>query len=340
MKKRRKAKHHQDNIFLFPNVDKLLLEKGLDRLKNKKFNEAIEFLEEAQQLDEDNEDIAFGLIVAYFEVNNLTAAKELAQSTLKKGAVDYFQLIDIYITILLQLNEYEEIVATIGALLEEKEIPIEKLDSFTKILEFSKRKLDTVHSASEQVEDESIEEWNLLEYESLNEQFLAVAELAHKNVRAYLPHIRIYLQSPDGHPFVKTMLLQLLKEQEVSQEVEVEKFDKYIKMKPVELPNMEQYLADSPGLEHLKNELEQDNPTLFESINAIFARHSFLLYPLSREPITPSVWAAAYHYIGLEFYGEQVSIEKLAKKYLINQGEISETLRFLKKLEEISSPIL
>jgi tetratricopeptide (TPR) repeat protein len=343
MKKRRKAKPHQDNIFLFPNVERLLLEKGLERIKDKKYHEAIDFLEKAQELDEENEEIAIGLIIAYFEANQLTAAKELAQSRLKKGTEDYFHLIEIYITILLQLNEYEEIVTTIQALLEEREIPIEKLDNFVKLLEFSKRKLEdgeTLKSAYDYTVEDPIEKWNLVESHDINEQFLAVAELAHKNVRAYLPKIIDYLRSPAGHPFVKTMLLQLLKEQEIAQELEIEKFGKSVKLIPMELPHMEEFLMDSPGLEMLKSFLEQDNPTLFESIYAIISRHSFLLYPLFREPNIPSVWAAAYHFMVLEFFGEQVSLEKIAKKYQTDQAIVTEALAQLRKLEEISSPIL
>jgi tetratricopeptide (TPR) repeat protein len=343
MKKRRKAKHHQDNIFLFPNVDRLLLEKGMERLKDKKYHEAIDFLEKAIELDEENEEIAFALIVAYFEANKLTAAKELAQSRLKKGAEDYFHLIEIYITILLQLNEFEEIVPTIQALLEEKEIPIEKFDNFVKILEFSKRKLEvgeTLLSGYDYTVGDPVDKWNLLESQDINEQFLAVADLAQKNVRVYLSNIIDYLGSPAGHPFVKTMLLQLLKEQEIGQEIVVEKFRKRVKLSPVELPNMDEFLKNSPGLETLKSFLEQDNPTLFESIYAIISRHSFLLYPLSREPNIPSVWAAAYHFMTLEFFGEQVSLEKLAKKYQTDQAIVTEALAYLRKLEEISSPIL
>jgi hypothetical protein len=342
MKKRRKNKPHKDNIFLFPNVDKLLMEKGLEKIKNKRFTEAIEFLENGRELAQENEEIAFGLIIAYFEAGNLLAAKNLAQDSLHKGFSEYFQLFDVYIMILLQLNEYEEIVSTIQALIDEREVPLDKLDNFTKILEFSKRKIETEISETSQYSYDYDEgkDFDLLQYKNLNDQFLAVAGLAHANVRVYLSGIKEYLQLDKGHPFLKTMLLQLLKEQEVSEELVLVKFNQTLSINPVQLVAIDLYL-DSPDITNIfKREIEQRNPTLYESIKAIMNRHSFLLFPIERVPQNPYIWAAAYHFIALEYHGETISIDKLAKKYEVEQEAISKTILFIRELEEISSPII
>jgi tetratricopeptide (TPR) repeat protein len=340
MKKRQKIKPHKENIFLFPNVDKLLMEKGLDKLKNKRFTEAIEFLEGALQLDLDNEEIALGLIIAYFESGNLLAAKNLAQESLHKGFGDYFQLIDVYIMILLQLNEYEEIVSTIQALIDEQEVPLEKLDNFTKILEFSKRKLESDLGKSNHSTSDEVMEFNLLHLENLNDQFLAIARLAHANVRTYLGGIKDYLQLEDGHPFLKTMLLQLLKEQEVNEEIVLIKFNQMLTINPVHLVAFESFLESPDITDILKQEIEQENPTLYESIKAIINRHSFLLFPIERNPNHPFIWAATYHFIALEYHGETIAMDKLSKKYNVEPEAIRKCILFIRELEEISSPII
>ncbi|WP_442595312.1 tetratricopeptide repeat protein [Neobacillus sp. D3-1R] len=344
MKKRGTIKPHKDNIFLFPNVDKLLLDKGLESLKNKRFVEAVDYLEKAKELDSYNEELELSLIIAYLESGNLSNAKNLANECLQKGIGDYFQLIDLYLMILLQLNEYQEIVVTLEALLEEKEIPIEKLGNFTKILEFSKRKLesDYIKSGIESIEDDFQEEisFDLFQYENLNEQFLAVAQLSEKNVRNYLPGIKTYLSSSAGHPFIKTMLLQLLKEQQVNEEIKVEKFHQNLVINPI-------YLAEIAALADineiyiiLKRELEHDNPTLFESIKAIVDRHSFLLFPIERKPNEPIILAAAYHFLALEYFGIHMTIEKMVEKYEVDVRKLTGAIALLRELEEISSPIL
>jgi tetratricopeptide (TPR) repeat protein len=339
MKKRRKGIPLKDNIFLFPNVDKLLVEKGLEKLKSKKYLEAIHYLSEAKEIDQDNGEIDLGLLLAYFESNKLLEAKALAQETLHKGFGDYFQLIDIYMMILLQLSEYEEIVTTLEVLIDEREIPEEKIENFKRILEFSNRKLATdVLRHVPAVHHES--EFDLFQLEDINEQFLAVANLAHANVRVYLSGIKEYLHSPKGHPFVKTMLLQLLKEQEVNEEIQLEKFQQSLLVNPVMLADMEQYLLDPEISGILQLEMEQRNPTLYENMMAILKRHSFLLFPLSRTSFTPNIWAAAYHFISLEYQGDKMPMEKMAQKYQVIPADLEKAITFIRKLEEISSPII
>jgi tetratricopeptide (TPR) repeat protein len=340
MKKRGNKKPHKDNIFLFPNVDKLLMEKGLDRLQNKRFTEAIEYLEKALELDEDNEEIGLGLIIAYFESGNLLAAKKLAHKSLQKGFGDYFQLIDIYIMILLQLNEYEEIVSTIQALLDEKEIPIEKLSNFTKILEFSQRKIESEISIPKNPTYDEVKEFDLFQFESLNDQFLAIAGLAQSNVRRYLTSIKEYLISNHGHPFLKTMLLQLLKEQEVNEEIILEKFEQTLTINPMHFVEIETFIKSAEITEIIKTVIEHENPILYESIKEIISRHAFILFPIERNPTTPDIWAGAYHYIALEYFGTPVSVTKMANKYQIDESVLSKAITFLRKLEEISSPII
>jgi tetratricopeptide (TPR) repeat protein len=341
MKKRGSSGPHKDNIFLFPNVDRRLIEKGLDSLQNKRFSEAIQYLELAKDYNSENVELIIGLIIAYFEAGNLKAAKELARDSLQKGVGDYFQLIDIYIMILLQLNEYEEIVATIQALLDEKELPIEKVDNFTKLLEFSKRKLEyeMIPSIGESMYEET-KAIDLFACHSLNEQFLKVASLAEKNVRAYLKEIKFYLESKQGHPFIKTMLIQLLKEQELNEKIQVEKFQRVQEIDPSNLLDIDKSEITCALKQVLKQSIEHDNPILYEHIASIIDRHTFLLYPFERIPSDPYVWCAAYHLIGLEYYGEGVQIEEISTKYNVESSLLQELLTTIRELEEISSPLL
>ena len=61
---------------------------------------------------------------------------------LNKDIGDYFQLINIYLMVLLQLSEHQEMVTTIELLFEESQIPFDKEEHFEKMLQFSKRALE------------------------------------------------------------------------------------------------------------------------------------------------------------------------------------------------------
>lgn len=107
MKKRERVKS-KDNVIFFPGLEKKLTDLGLECLQLKKFDDAIDLLEEARVLDPENEDILIGLVMAYFEASAFKKAKELANIMLLKGIGDYFQMVDLYLTILIQLHEYPD----------------------------------------------------------------------------------------------------------------------------------------------------------------------------------------------------------------------------------------
>ena len=142
MKKRERAKR-KDNLIFLPGLEKRLTDKGLESLQNKRYQEAITLLEEAREHDPENSDILIGLVLAYFEAGAYHKAKNMANEMLLKGIGDYFHMVDLYLTILIQLHEYHEIVTTIEALFDEKEIPPDRHDHFLTILQFSKRMADT-----------------------------------------------------------------------------------------------------------------------------------------------------------------------------------------------------
>ena len=50
-------------------------------------------------------------------------ARELCHELLRMGIGDYFQIMSIYLMVLLQLSEHEEMVETIELLFQENQIP-------------------------------------------------------------------------------------------------------------------------------------------------------------------------------------------------------------------------
>ena len=218
----KKRDANKDNVILFPGLEKRLLERGLDYLKMKKYRDAIDYLEQALQHAPENGDIYVGLVLANFEAGKVTQAKQLAEEMLRSGIGDYIQVIDLYLMILVQLNEYTEIVSTVEALLEEKEVPVDKYEHFARMLEFGRRMLysKTDKPVTEEIEVDSEEEFlDLFAYEDPKDQVMLAARLAKGNIRPFINEIKEYVSSEAGHPFQKTMLLNILREQEYSEEI-------------------------------------------------------------------------------------------------------------------------
>ncbi|MFZ7945595.1 MULTISPECIES: tetratricopeptide repeat protein [Bacillaceae] len=339
MKKREQVKR-KDNVVYFPGLEKRLTHKGLESLEKRNFKEAISLLEEARELDQENDDILIGLVLAYFEAGSFKQAKVLANEMLLKGIGDYFQMVDLYLTVLIQLHEYQEIVMTIEALLEEKEIPPEKHDHFLTILQFSRRMAENRQPPEEEEEEPAPERQSLqlLSKNNLNEQMLAVASLAEKNIRPYLDEIADYLKTDTGHSFVKTMLVTLLKEQEINKELVVRKFLKEKTFIPTELPEVRTLPKMVKVKKILENSLESKNPGLFENTIGMVERTFFISYPFELEPEDPAAWAAAFHKLAQEYLGIEPIVSKLANEYGAELQEIEQAMALIEEIEKISYP--
>ncbi|MCM3116719.1 tetratricopeptide repeat protein [Neobacillus sp. MER 74] len=339
MKKRERVKR-KDNIVFFPGLEKRLTDKGLENLEKKKFKEAINLLEEAREYDPDNDEILIGLVLAYFEAASFQKAKALAKEMLHKGIGDYLQMVDLYLTVLIQLHEYHEIVSTVEALLEEKEIPPEKHDHFLTILQFSRRMAENrqLDLEENEPEEKTVQELNLFANENLNEQMLLISSLAEKNIRPYLHEIADYLEAEAGHPFLKTILLTLLKEQEIDRELLIRKFGMDKKVIPTQLPEV----REEPRMREIKtlleSHLESENPGLFENTCGMVERNFFISYPFELEPESTHAWAAAFHYLAQDYMGINTSMDDLSKEYGVSVREIEEAISKIEEIEKISYP--
>lgn len=339
MKKREKAKR-KDNVIFFPGIEKRLTDKGLESLRNKKYQEAISLLEEALELDPENDEIMIGLVLAYFEAASFKKAKKLAKEMLLKGIGDYFQMVDLYLTVLIQLHEYEEIVSTIEVLLEEKQIPPDKHDHFLTILQFSRRmaenrKLDINETEPEEIHPEKL---NLFAINNLNEQMLLVSNLAEKNIRPYLPEIEEYLKAESGHPFLKTMLLTLLKEQEIQREMTITKFSQEMTVIPAQLPEVRLQPKMSEIKALLEERLESSDPILFENISGMVERNFFVSYPFQLQSENSAAWAAAFYTLAQEYMGMDPDVTETAMEYGVSPQEIEQARTQIEQIEKISYP--
>jgi tetratricopeptide (TPR) repeat protein len=339
MKKRERAKR-KDNIIFLPGLEKRLTDRGLESLHNKRYSEAITLLEEAREHDPENSDILIGLVLAYFEAGAFKKAKELANGMLLKGIGDYFHMVDLYLTILIQLHEYHEIVTTIEALFDEKEIPPDRHDHFLTILQFSRRMADSSQQDPDDFtkEENKMKELGLSSQKNINEQMLVISTLAEKNIRPYMDEIKEYLTSDAGHPFIKTMILTLLKEQEYDKELMVKKFNEDIRVIPTEIPDIQSQPRMKEIEKLLEDRLESSDPVLFENIKGMVERIFFMSYPFELNPPAPPAWAAAFHTLVLDYLGVESDLVEMGEEYEVPAEKIETALLKIRELEEISYP--
>ncbi|WP_163101328.1 tetratricopeptide repeat protein [Peribacillus alkalitolerans] len=333
-----KNKQKQDNVIPLPGLSQRLIKLGLDALANKNFKEAYSYLTQAIELEPDHADLHIGLVVSMVELGLYKEAKQLCKEIMHKGIGDYFQVVSIYLMVLLHLNEHEEMVSTIEALLDENEVPPEKEDSFERMLEFSKRVILERETKTEPEAQHDVSGFQL-EGKTDSEQFFLLSKLSDKNIRPYVSQLKGFLVDEKAHPFLKTMALTMMVEQQYEKEISIVKFGRCMDVLPTKLPTVPEDSQFLKLLRILDNALGQENPTQYELAKSILERHHFISYPFGF-PFNHEELAAAYHYLSDDYQGSETELEEMANLYGCSPEKIEEALRHLRALEEISSPII
>lgn len=337
----KKTKHggKDGNVIRFPDLDIRLLQKGQEYLQRENYHEAITLFLEAVKLNPSNSDGYIGLTLAYYGAGFHEEAAELAKEMLREGIGNYFDIMDLYVKLLFQARQYSEIVTLLEGLLEERTIPSEKLEYYYSMLDISRQLLEQEDHPDQDYFEEMEEELQLQEYTDPQEQLMLAAKLAKSNIQPYLPEIESYLGSDiTEDPFFKTLLLNVLKEHQVEQSIEVHKFGKAMSVIPKELWNVN----DIPELKEITTliagRIEHDDPILYESIKMLIHRQFFLIYPFPVGTPDITVWAAAYHKLGDEYFGNCDNKNEIWQKYHVKEADFRKADAFIRMIEEISSP--
>jgi tetratricopeptide (TPR) repeat protein len=335
----KKRQDKKNNVILFPNLSDRLVDKGLERLEQRDFKKAAEWFYQARELDPEHPEMNMGLLVSLVEMGMYEEGKKLCKKMLMQGMGDYFQIINIYLMILLHLNDHEEIIVTIEALIEEHHIPIDQADHFDKMLQFSRKAFaekETENYKSEQHLQTEQEKSPLFENKTDQEILANLTKLADTNIRPYAREIEAFLLKEAAHPFFKTLLLNIMHEQEFDREIEVKKFGKSILINPAHyLP-----LKESLFLQRIKmlveQQLSQENPTLLEMIIDLIERQFFILYPFEPEMEQWDTWAAAYHVLAEEYQSGEYIMNEAVERYEVSSESILNILPKIREIEELS----
>lgn len=333
-------RNRQGKIVQFPNLKKRLIEEGMLALQNKQFQNAYHFLSDARELDPFNPEITIGIVLCLIEMGDLQEAKQTCKKILQEDIGDYFHVLQIYLTILIQLREYNEVTSTIEAVLEENHIPSQYAENFYQLLDFSRKMNEDSRKAKVDVSEENNEihtAVHKINEGTLNDQYRTIQSLKDYRIQPILKALKDFLIDPEKHPVLKTMILQLLIERGVEEETIVEKFGQTLTIHPKTLENT--FQDQSYGervLQLVENNLGNNNPTLFELLKDLWYRHLYVLFPFHPEPEDPKQWAAALHIVGYEFHSMNTTVKEIIQMYDINQSQLTTAMEKIKKIEEIS----
>jgi tetratricopeptide (TPR) repeat protein len=295
-------KENKNNIIRFPNLTGRLLEKGMDSLKNKQYDESLSCFEQLLHTDPMHSQGNLGLVLSLVELGRLQEAKIRCDRMLKEGIGEYYDVLQIYLSILVQLSEYITVVSVIEAVLEEQKIPADKAETFFQLLQFSRKVIEQEGVPEVKIQpEETVSKENpnlsvlkdMLKSERADSQWMAVQHLKKLGPEFTVPLFESFLLDETKHPAVKSLILQYLKENQINKIVRIEKYGQVEDVEVSELTDWNEHPFYREVKELIHDELEQENPSLLDIALAVWKDYTLALYPFVPQPENKLLWFEA-----------------------------------------------
>ena len=338
MKKKKQSKNGK--IIPFPNLEDRLLNKGMDALNEKRFKDALQFFNQFTAHNPNYPEVEVGIVVCLLELGLYEDAKERCERLLQEDIGDYFNVLQIYITILIQLSEYDKVVTILEALFEEERVPAEHAGELFHLLEFSRKSSGHLYGHSSSQYESSVNVQAIghqLENGTISEQLQAIQNLRKESSITELTDVlKNVLGDRGNHPVIQSMVLQLMIEKEIQGSVVVQKFDWTMKLNLDEAIAIFEHPFTIQVLNKLEDVLINENPTLFEAVKELWERFLFVLFPFQPDPREVMVWAGALHKFGYQLFGIDITNEEIEDIYHIEIDIVDRACGQILEVEKLS----
>ena len=336
---KKKKQNNNSKIIPFPNLEDRLLNEGMEALKDKRYKDALQFFNQFTTYNQNYPEVQVGIVVCLLELGLYEDAKEKCERLLQEDIGDYFNVMQIYITILIQLSEYDKVVTILEALFEEEKIPAEHAGELFHLLEFSRKSSDHLYGPSNQYESSANLQalGHILENGNISEQLQAIQNLKHETTISEITEVlKNVLADRRTHPVIQSMVLQLMIEKDIHDSVVVQKFDWTMKVNLDEVIEIFEHPFTIQVLNKLEDTLIHENPTLYDAVKEIWERFLFVLFPFQPEPLEVMVWAGALHKFGYQLFGIDISDEEIEGIYHIKIEKIDQACQQIMEVEKRS----
>ncbi|MGI2326437.1 tetratricopeptide repeat protein [Planococcus sp. YIM B11945] len=302
MRKKYRELKRKGNVIVFPTTITRLLTDGMNFLKNEQYEEARDKLYQVLSYEPDNAAALGAYAYSLFELGDYDEALEVCRELLKVGPIHYLETMELYISILMQVREYQEAEQMIEILIEEKVLPEERLEQFRQLRDLNER---IVTNAS--IEKAAPSLFALDHFLTLSpvEQERLIMDLPIDSYNAMKSSLIKIVEHPDVDLLTKTYILFMLHQEKVRGKVRVEKFNYEAEFSIGALPDP----IKSKRLDEIKSLMEEalsKDPTRLDMILELFERHIYLMYPFQWDDFEPVEVAEAYmSYLDLLFTGEE-----------------------------------
>ncbi len=267
------------------------------------YREALEFLE-----DRDDENVRYLRLVCLFGLGEFQAGLEEAKAAKMLASQSYYDVLSYYIGFLKECELYEEAVNTLVEELSMPYIPYEyesRLNDLYDEILLLKQEANVVYEHKQRIISD--QELELYLEKGLSEEVA--------NIRHFLPMVKTFLKNPNRPSLEKSLLLEILKEQEVDEYLEIHKRGHLIETNPLYLESVVESLVYESVGGLLEKVIEPENPSLFAMCIEFLEFYLYDWYPMLEVIEDYEALAAAIHYYVAMLSGIEEDDEDLCYRY-------------------------
>ena len=264
-------------------VDRLISE-GLKHAEDFQYDLAVDSIRQALTYREADEQTLGVYAYSLYEIREFKEARIVCEELLKLGPSYYFETMELYITVLMELRQYSEVTKIVNSLFEEGIIPPEKEDKFQQLLTLNERVAKQKGELLvEDVPHNNQIDASLFQYETFSsfpqdKQQQLLVELDGEDLNPIENELATIVEDDAISPITKSFALLLMVHHGVERNLTVEKFGFKAEISPKGLPDPAKSSKVESVLEISGEELIQ-NPTKLEMVHDLIIRHSFATYP-------------------------------------------------------------
>lgn len=299
LKKKRRFLQKQENVIVFPGMVETLIKDGLAFAEENNFSKAVACFDEVKKYEELDDMILNVYILTLLETGRSLEAKEICESLLEKKSPLFEEVVELYLTILLDLKEYTKVDNVLNSVVTNPRYTKKQQQNFMQLKELSTRlasqQEELIDSGELTTIDIDKEKFELDYFTSLSfvEQEQLLQDSFYKNFSDAIPELIAIAESKSVSATVQTLALLLLGTAGVSEEVTIEKFGFKQAVNPIQLPSP----AAVDRLDSVKKwiqEFSQKDPSKQALTIELVHRHAYTLFPFDWKGFSDRMIAETY----------------------------------------------
>ncbi len=302
-----------------------------DLIELGKYKEALQYL-----TDQDDENVRYQRLVCLYALKEYDQAyregikaKALAEQT-------YYDVVAIYVSVLKELEKYEEAINIIVEELSMPYIPYQYETMFNAAYDdllLAKQNASYEGSIQHVFNEEDIV--SILSRDDYNEEllYMALEQLESMNVRRILPAVKAFISNNDKPDFAKSLLIEVMIDQEIDEEMSVVKNGISYDINPLYEPMVLTQEARGVIDQLLADVIENDNPSLYQLCQQFLDFYLYTIYPRYIDDMDYRAIAAAIHYHLASLQYIDIEMKDIELDYNVDAQDVYDVLNGIQAIE-------